>query len=282
MTFFKPMSSIKIAVLDLYEGEANEGMRCIRQIVEHFKQDHKLDLTYQLFDVRLKKEIPDLTFNAYISSGGPGSPLTSEGSDWEKNYFGLMDGIRRHNSQHPFDKKHVFLICHSFQIFCRYYGYAIVQKRKGPAFGVMPVHKTKAGKNETLLKNLPDPFYSVDSRNYQIISPNEEKIWSGGGQILCIEKERPHVVLERAVMAIRFDETMIGTQFHPEADSDGMYNHLVQDKRKEEVMAKHGEKKYYQMLQYLNEPDKIKLTYKSVIPGFLRVALRSRMNPVLL
>ena len=82
-------------------------------------------------------------------------------------------------------------------------------------------------------------------------------------------------------MAIRFDESFIGTQFHPEADSEGMYNHLMQEARKKAVIEKHGEKKYYQMLQYLNEPDKIKLTYKTIIPGFLRTALQSKMNLVL-
>jgi GMP synthase-like glutamine amidotransferase len=276
------MTLIKIAILDLYEGEANEGMRCIRQIVDQFKLDYRLDLSYEVFDVRLKKEIPDLSFDVYISSGGPGSPLTSEGSDWERNYFGLMDAIRAHNSNNPFERKHVFLICHSFQIYTRYYGYGVVNKRKGPAFGVMSMHLTKHGKNEPLFRNLTDPFYAVDSRNYQIVSPKEERIWSGGGQILCIEKERPHIRLERAVMAIRFDGAIFGTQFHPEADSEGMYNHLIQDHRKQEVIGKHGEKKYYQMLQYLNEPDKIKLTYKTIIPGFLRLALRSKMNPVLL
>ncbi len=274
------MDPIRIAVLDLYDGAANEGMRCIRQLLEHFKHDHQLDLTYQIFDVRLKKEIADLGFDAYISSGGPGSPLSSEGSDWEKNYFGLMDGIRHHNSQSHSEKKHVFLICHSFQIYCRHYHYASVTKRKSTAFGVMKVDKTKDGRSEHLFKHLPDHFYSVDSRDYQILNPREEKIWSGGGHVICIEKDRPHVGLERAVMAIRFDEAFIGTQFHPEADSEGMYHYLMQEPRKKAVIERHGEKKYYEMMLYLNEPDKVKLTYKTIIPGFLRTALQSKMNPV--
>jgi homoserine O-succinyltransferase len=270
---------MRIAILDLYDGEVNEGMRCIRQLVDGFKHDHP-ETIFEIFDVRLKKEMADLSFDVYISSGGPGSPLTSEGSDWEQNYFGLMDGIRRHNSQHPHDRKHVFLICHSLQIFCRHYHYAVVKKRRSTAFGVMTIHKTKEGRKEPLLKNLPDPFYAVDSRDYQIVEPREEKIWSGGGQIVCIEKDRPHVDLERAVMCIRFDEAFFGTQFHPEADSEGMYHHLIQDEKKKLVIEKHGEKKYYKMLQYLNEPDKIKLTYKTVIPAFLKAAFQSKMNSV--
>lgn len=276
------MNPLKIAVLDLYEGEANEGMRCIKELIEQFRDTYQLNLTYQVFDVRLKNEIADLSFDAYISSGGPGSPLQSEGSEWESNFFGLMDGIRKHNSQNPFDKKSVFLICHSFQIFCRHYRYAEVKKRKSTAFGVMTIHKTKAGRHEPLLKNLADPFYAVDSRDYQILSPREEKIWSGGGHVLCIEKERPHIMLERAVMMIRFDESFVGTQFHPEVDSDGMYRYLLFEDKKRSVIANHGEKKYNQMLQYLNEPDKIRLTHRSIIPGFLKMALQSKLNSVLL
>ena len=263
---------MRIAILDLYEGEANEGMRCILQLVEQFKSESGIPVEHQVFDVRGRNEIADLSFDAYISSGGPGSPLTSAGSTWEGHFFGLMNGILRHNSNNPFQRKHVFLICHSFQIFCRYYGYARVTKRKSTAFGIMPIHKTKDGLKEPLFSHLHDPFYSVDSRDYQIVQPDEGKIWSGGGQILCIEKDRPFVALERAVMAIRFNEAFIGTQFHPEADSDGMYKYLVRDDKKHIITERHGEGKYRQMLVMLNEPDKIKLTYKTIIPTFLRKA----------
>jgi homoserine O-succinyltransferase len=272
------MNPLRIAILDLYEGEANEGMRCIRQLVDHFRTDNGLNLTYEIFDVRLKNEIADLSFDAYISSGGPGSPLESEGSEWEQKYFGLIDGIKKHNSDNPFDKKHVFLICHSMQLYCRHYNLAVIKKRKSTSFGVMPIHITKPGRHEPLLKGLPDPFYAVDSRDYQIIEPKEERIVAQGGQIVCIEKDRPHVELERAVMAIRFDESIFGTQFHPEADSDGMYRYLVMDDKRKDIIEKYGEKKYNEMILYLNEPDKIKLTYKTVIPSFLKLALLSRVT----
>jgi hypothetical protein len=136
----------------------------------------------------------------------------------------------------------------------------------------MPVHKTKEGKTESVFSHLADPFYVVDSRDYQLIQPNEAKIWSGGGNILCIEKERPLIPFERAVMAIRFNESIIGTQFHPEVDSDGMHRYLLRDDKKKIVVEKHGEKKYLQMMQMLNEPDKIKLTYKTILPNFLHAA----------
>ena len=120
---------IRIAILDLYDGVPNEGMRGIRQLIEEFEVDFHLTVTYEVFDVRLKIQIPDLSFDVYISSGGPGSPLDSEGSLWERNYFSLMESIKDHNKQHSDQKKHVLLICHSFQIFCRYYGFGLVTKR---------------------------------------------------------------------------------------------------------------------------------------------------------
>ncbi len=271
---------IRIAVLDLYEGIVNEGMRGIRQLIEEFEADNRLMVKYQIFDVRLKAEVPDLGFDLYISSGGPGSPLDSEGSLWEKRYFSLMDDIRAFNLRNPDQKKHVLLICHSFQIYCRHYGYGLVTKRKSTSFGVMPVHKTFEGHHDPLFRSLNDPLWAVDSRDYQITQPAIDKIESGGGALLCIEKFRPHVDHERAVMSIRFDEAFMGMQFHPEADAVGMRMYLLREDKKEMVIEKHGEKKYWEMLEHLNDPDKIMLTYSTVVPRFLMIALRHRLRSV--
>jgi homoserine O-succinyltransferase/O-acetyltransferase len=40
---------------------------------------------------------------------------------------------------------------------------------------------------------LRDPFYSVDSRDYQVIEPDYPRIRTLGATILAIEKNRPHV-----------------------------------------------------------------------------------------
>jgi homoserine O-succinyltransferase len=273
-------NQIKIAVLDLYQSEANEGMRGIKQLISSFASDCQLNIVYHIFDVRSKNEVPDLSYDAYISSGGPGSPIDSAGSIWEERYFGLMDSIKDHNEQHPDNRKHVLLICHSFQIYCRYYGLGKVSKRKSTSFGVMPIHKTKPGKLDQILKSLGDPMWAVDSRDYQITQPDSEKIEAEGGALLCIEKQRPHIDLERAVMAIRFNDAIIGMQFHPEADAVGMRMYLLREDKKAIVIEKHGEKKYWEMLNHLNDPDKIMLTYATVVPRFLMLALRNHLSSV--
>lgn len=146
-------------------------------------------------------------------------------------------------------------------------------ERRSTAFGIFPIHLLKDGKNEPVFNGLPDPFYSVDSRDFQVVQPNQNRLRQLGAKILCIEKERPHVPLERAVMAIRFNKYMIGTQFHPEADAEGMTMYLHREDKKQTVISSHGEAKWKSMIGHLNDPDKILWTYSHVLPNFLNIAI---------
>jgi hypothetical protein len=94
-------------------------------------------------------------------------------------------------------------------------------------------------------------------------------------QLLAIEKERPHVDLPRAMMAIRFNEYFIGTQFHPEADAAGIKTLLLKEDKKLEVVSEHGIDKYNEMLERLEDPDKIIHTQNTIIPNFLDQAVLS-------
>lgn len=266
--------SIRIAILDLYEGQPNQGMRCIREILAHWGDVHGLDLQYDEFDVRLKQELPDTSYDVYISSGGPGSPLESEGMEWENRYFNWIQSIEAWNSNSDgFPKKHVLFICHSYQLACRYFGVGRVCSRKSTAFGVFPIHMLLDGKNEPVFAGLGDPFYSVDSRDFQVIEPNHTRMREMGARILAIEKNRPHVPYERAMMAIRFNDYFIGTQFHPEADAEGMRMYLQREDKKQTVIENHGEAKWASMVEQLQDPGKIMRTYTHVLPNFLNLAV---------
>jgi GMP synthase-like glutamine amidotransferase len=263
---------IKVAILDLYDGIANEGMRGFQDILNRYKAQHNLNLSYKIFDVRRGGEVPGLNFDIYISSGGPGSPL-AEGTEWEKKYFRLIDKLEDHNLSNNTDKKHAFFVCHSFQLMCLKYGLGDINTRRSPSFGVLPVNQTEAGANEPILKGLADPFYAVDSRSWQVINPNENRFKELGMQLVAIEKERPHIDLPRAMMAIRFNPYFFSTQFHPEADADGMRSMLLREEKKDEVINEHGEVKYAEMLQRLADPDKITHTQQTMIPNFLNLAV---------
>jgi GMP synthase-like glutamine amidotransferase len=266
--------SIKIAVLDLYEGFPNQGMRCIQEIVEKWADTNQLTYTYHTYNVRQDLVVPDTSYDIYISSGGPGSPLESEGEPWDNLYMDWLKKMETWNNSlaHP-TKKHVFFICHSFQLACRYYGIGEVCKRKSTSFGVFPIHRMQEGKNEVVFEGMNDPFYAVDSRDYQVISPNHQKLRQMGGQILAIEKHRPHVPYERAIMSIRFSEYFIGTQFHPEADATGMSMYLQREDKKAGVIENHGEAKWKSMVEQLQDPEKIMWTNKKVLPNFLNLAI---------
>ncbi|MEO8582623.1 MAG: GMP synthase [Flavitalea sp.] len=276
---FAPMPGIKkekirVAILDLNEGHPNQGIRCIREILTAYAHHNHIPLEYDHFDVRLLKQVPKLEYDIYISSGGPGSPLESEGTEWEKIYFEwIQDLVDYNNNLANLDKKNVLFICHSFQLACRFFEVGQVSKRKSTSFGVFPIHVMKEGKNEPVFQGLKETFYAVDSRDYQVIEPRQEQLERIGGTILAIEKERPHIPLKRAVMAIRFNEYMLGTQFHPEADPTGMSMYLLRVDKKNMVIDIHGIAKWQSMIEQLNDPDKIKWTYAHVIPNFLDQAL---------
>lgn len=267
-------TSMKVAILDLYEGVDNQGMRCIREILNQFAEINHLDLVKEEFDVRLKNEVPDLSYDIYISSGGPGSPLESIGSKWEELYFDWLRKLEQFNDNEAnVIKKKVFFICHSFQLVCRHYQVGNVTKRKSTAFGVFPMHYLPGADEEPIFDGLRDPFYAVDSRDYQVIQPDHNRLRQMGATILAIEKARPHVPYERAMMAVRFNENMIGTQFHPEADAIGMSLHLQTPEKKKTVVENYGQEKWQSMIEHLNDPDKIMHTYARVLPNFLHEAV---------
>ncbi len=272
--------SIRIAILDLNDGQPNQGMRGIRQIVKQWSANAGLAITCTEFDVRQKNELPDTSFDIYISSGGPGDPLSSRFDDWDIAWSKWVDEMVRWNSNpSTTQKKYVFFICHSFQLASRYFNSGVVYKRKSTSFGVFPVHMLEEGMSEPVFEGLNDPFYAVDSRDYQVIQPNHALIHEMGGSILCIEKNRPHVPYERAVMGIRFNEYMIGTQFHPEADAEGMTSHFQTAEKRNAVIENHGEEKLQSMLEQLNDPDKIRWTYSHILPNFLNQAI-GQLEPV--
>jgi GMP synthase-like glutamine amidotransferase len=273
------MKKIRIAILDLYNGQQNEGMRCIREMLVRMNTTYQQTLEWKEFEVRNKQELPSLEFDIYLSSGGPGSPLESEGMDWDNAYFNwLSDLVAWNNSANNINKKYAFFICHSYQLACRYFELGNVTKRKSTAFGVFPMHRMEAGLEEPVFNGLNDPFYGVDSRDFQVVQPQLERMQAIGAAILCIEKERPHVDLERAIMAIRFNAYMVGTQFHPEADAQGMSMYLKRDDKKKTVVENHGQEKWASMIEQLNDPEKISMTNSHVLPNFIMQAIANINN----
>jgi GMP synthase-like glutamine amidotransferase len=257
----------------MYDGTPNQGMRCICEILDAY-QDR---LAYEIFDVRGKAEVPDLRFDAYLSTGGPGNPLEGDGH-WDAKYYAWLQAVVTWN-QREARKKKVFFICHSFQMAVHFFQVAEVTERRSMSFGTFPVHLTDSGRRERNFTGLANPFWAADFRNYQVVQPDLNRFAQLGAEILALEKIRPHVPLERAIMAIRFTPDMIGVQFHPEADPDGMLAHFLDPDRRAAVIAEHGLDKYHRMIEDLRNPKRISHTHERILPAFAEEVIARHLVP---
>lgn len=264
---------ITIALLDMYDGLPNQGMRCLIDIINRFSPL----VSFKIYDVRGKCELPEIDqYDIYISTGGPGNPLVGDGT-WDIKYYEFIDALSKWNLENPV-KKHVLFICHSFQMACKHFGLAEITKRNDTSFGVMKMHKTIEGQTDPLFEGLNDPFYAIDSRDYQVVQPKLSVFKKKGAKIISLEKIRDHVQYERAIMAVRFTDYFVGTQFHPEADPISFVSHLRNKEAKEKIKRMKGEKKFKIMLEDLMDDDKIYRTNETLIPNFLRTAINDLMK----
>ncbi len=270
---------LRVALLDLNAGVPNQGMRCLREILDaHDGRFAGVSILWDEFDVRTDNRMPGLGYDLYLSSGGPGSPFDDEGTVWGAAYTAWLDALWAYNQRDDvlageIPPKFAFFICYSFELLAKHFSLARLTTRKSESFGIFPVHKTDEGDADPLLRSLDSLFYGADFRSWQAVEPNEERLAELGGAVLAIEKDRPHVDLERAVMALRLGEAFVATQFHPEADPDGMLLHFRHDDRKTAIVEKHGADKYAQILHLIAHPDFLMRTYAAILPTFLRDAV---------
>jgi GMP synthase-like glutamine amidotransferase len=266
--------TLKVAVLDMYNNAPNLGMKRILANLEAAStMEGVCPVEFKVFETRYKDELPDLSFDLYISSGGPGSPFDM--LPWEDHLFQFFDDLYAYNQNHPEEGKYFFGICHSFQLICRHFQLGEVIKRRSKSFGVMPVHKTDEGRAEPLFEPLGDPFFVADFREWQVVRPNAERLAELDGKVLLLEKYRPHVPLERAMTAVRLAKYFVGVQFHPEADAKSLKNFFSTDSERESITKHHGEEKYAQIMALLDDPTALALTEKVVFPNFLREVSRN-------
>lgn len=272
--------TLRVAILSMYNDVPNQGMRSIKAILERESELlNGVRIEYQVFETRFRNEHPRVEdFDVFIGTGGPGDPFDGLGAEWETRHFAMLDEIQAINAREGSRPRFIFSICHSFQLMCRYFSVATVNRRRRSSFGVFPCHFTEAGKSDPLFAGLGDPFFIVDSREWQCVQPDYERLQALGATVLSLEKNRPHVDLEQALMAIRISPFWVGTQFHPEADPEGMRIYFNQEERRQSAIQQHGEEKFYAMLEHLEDPGHIWLTNHSILPNFLRHAAATLCN----
>ncbi len=259
-----------MAILDMNNNVENMGIASIKRIADRF-----VIIDYEVFDVRNKHEIPGLDFDIYISSGGPGDPLETDGV-WDKEYYSLMDRIWQHNLDQK-DKKYVFFVCHSFQMICHHLGIGKISHREKESFGIVPVDKTELGKKDPLVAPLNNPFYGADFRKYEVIYPDTARLKELNATITALESPDLDIDDNRALMAVRFSDEWFGTQFHPEAHPDGMVHYLRRPEKKEMILSQFGRNTYDEMMQNALHPDRLAHTRDLVLPSFIKDAAEKIM-----
>ncbi len=260
---------LKIAIVDLYDGHFNQGIKSIIDIIEQFNLCENGVLEYTLFDLRAKNEIPDLSYHGYIFSGGPGSPIDSLGEVWENQFFKLVDDLETSNNKNGPNPKFMFYICHSFQMMCRKKGLGELTKRNTPAFGLYNAHKTDLIDESGIFSALPEQFPVIDSREWQVTNISISDLLLSECKILAYEKERPHVPLDRCVMAVQFNPFSWGTQFHPEVDLDQLKSYLSVPEHTDKIVEYFGASKLFKTLEALENTSDLKNTKNVILPSFL-------------
>lgn len=266
-------NTIKIAIIDLNKGKENQGLKSLQNILTEYSETHSLSFETTVFELRVNGEIPHLDFDIYFSTGGPGSPFDGHGKKWEADFFGLLSDLDNYNRDNS-DKKSTFLICHSFQLGCIKYGLGKITLRDSTAFGVYPILLTEEGKKDPVFQGLEETFYSVDSRNWQVKKPISNSDLKNS-KLLALESDMLNVGAERCMMAIRFSNEMIGTQFHPEAHPTGVENYLLKPELKKLVIENHGQEHYQTMLNQLYDPTNLILSKNTIISNFLTESLKN-------
>jgi len=266
---------VRIALLDLYNGKDNQGMRALRALIALSEEQHGRRVHLDEFDVRQRAETPDLSYDIYVSSGGPGSPHDGTGTDWEAAYFDWLAALWQHNAEAAQGaKKHALFICHSFQMMCRHFQLGAVTQRHTESFGIVPVHRTAAGRHEPLFEGLADPFWAADFRRWQVVQPDHDRLRALGADVIALEQQHvlPH---ERALMGIRLSPEVVGVQFHPEADPDGMLLHFQRPERRSAIVDQFGEERYERLIRRLNDPTYLTPTRRVIVPTFLARAVHA-------
>ena len=90
-----------------------------------------------------------------------------------------------------------------------------------------------------------------------------------GATIIALEKIRPQLPYERALMGVAFSDAMIGVQFHPEATQERLISYFESDSIKTTVFEDFSEEKWNQIMLALQDDTKIENTSHHFIPNFL-------------
>ena len=269
------MAPLRICLVDMNNGVANQATRCFRRICDGFTkrvraENPGVEVTFRHVQPRNLGELPDLESDLVLSSGGPGAPTDGFDDPWCVGYRKFLDDVMAANTKAPETSTKLLLVCHSFEIGVLHFDLADVKKRPTTKFGVMPAYITKAGQELPYLQPFGYRLFTWEHRNWEVVNLDARKLARMGGALTATESHaRSKVNSGDAVIGLTFGPGVDGTQFHPEADKPGVLAWIEKPEHASAVTDAYGRTLYEKMIATLSNPDRLARTFALLIPGWL-------------
>jgi len=271
------MPSLRVCLVDMNNGVANQATRCFRRIVDAFgerarRANPTLELVFKHVQPRNLGELPSDDDDLVLSSGGPGSPHDGYDDPWCTGYRKFLDAVIEKNRANASAAPKLLAVCHSFQLAVLHLRVAEMRKRASLKFGLMPAYMTTHGERADFLGPFGYRLFCWEHRNWEAIGLDATRLAALGGAVLATETHATHDATKHkgdALLALRFAPGIDGTQFHPEADKPGVMNWIERPEHKVAVQDAYGEALYDRMVKSLGNPERLAKTFALLIPGWL-------------
>ncbi|CAN5487512.1 hypothetical protein BH09MYX1_BH09MYX1_25290 [soil metagenome] len=271
------MQSMRICLVDMNNGVANQATRCFRRLVDAFgrrvrERNPSLDVTFTHVQPRNLGELPPKDTDLLLSSGGPGSPYDGFDAPWCTGFRGYIDHIVERNIVDPTSAPKALLICHSFQLAVLHTAIATMEQRATKKFGLMTAYMTEDGEHADFLRSFGYRLFCWEHRNWEAIDLDAKRLAELHGAVLATETHASHPQHKYkgdALLALRFAPGVEGTQFHPEADKPGIMAWVEKPESQEALRVAYGDVLLDKMKASMSNPERLAKTFALLIPGWL-------------
>ena len=271
------MPRVRICLVDMNNGVANQATRCFRRLVDGFgarvrERNPTVEVVFSHVQPRNLGELPPDDVDLVLSSGGPGSPFDGMDDPWGLGYRKFLDRVVEGNLKDPASAPKALLVCHSFQFAVIHFAFARMAARETKKFGLMPAYMTRDGEASDFLSPFGYRLFCWEHRNWEAIELDAAKLEAQGGAVLARETHHSHTREKykgEAYLAFRFAKGLDGTQFHPEADKPGVLAWVDKPESQAALRAAYGDMLLERMIKSLGNPERLGKTFALLIPGWL-------------
>jgi GMP synthase-like glutamine amidotransferase len=268
------VSPLRLALVDMNNGVANEATRCFRRLFDDFSRKVQaanpgIHVTLQHVQPRNLGELPDKQADLILSSGGPGAPSDGYDDPWCVGYRHFVDQVVESAIKDAIQSPALLVVCHSFEITVQHFAVARMARRETLKFGVFPAYVTDEGLDSVIFRPFADRLFTWEHRRWEAIELDERRLKALGGRLLATESREGGADKGPGLMSFEFAPGVMGTQFHPEADRPGVLAWIKRPEHTEAVKEAYGPHLYDRMLKTLTDPTRLAKTYALLIPSWL-------------